>query len=197
MASPVEICNLALSRLGEAAHVSSIDPPEGSTQAYLCAAFFAQTRDRFLEHHAWGFATTRDRLALKAKDQPGEWSMSYALPNHFIRCLEVYCVQGVMDVRQEYAIEGNIVMTNAEGAFMLFIRREEDTTKYPPAAIDALAWLLASELAGAIYKGGTGAEHAKRCLQAYQLALSIAAASDANQGHQKITDEAPWIRARR
>ena len=33
MSSVVDICNIALSRLGDRATVTSIDPPEGSAQA--------------------------------------------------------------------------------------------------------------------------------------------------------------------
>ena len=35
MASEVDICNLALAHLGDAATVSSINPPEGSIQAAM------------------------------------------------------------------------------------------------------------------------------------------------------------------
>ena len=44
MASEVEICNLALARLGDAATVVSIDPPEGSAQAEHCAMFYRPLR---------------------------------------------------------------------------------------------------------------------------------------------------------
>lgn len=52
MASEVDICNLALARLGDNATVASIDPPEGSAQAEHCARFYAIARDSLLEMHA-------------------------------------------------------------------------------------------------------------------------------------------------
>jgi len=63
MASIVDICNLALSHLGDSATVSSIDPPEGSAQADLCARFFPIALASLLEAHSWGFATRRVALA--------------------------------------------------------------------------------------------------------------------------------------
>ena len=40
MFSVVEICNLALSHLGDRATVVSIDPPEGSAQAEHCKTYW-------------------------------------------------------------------------------------------------------------------------------------------------------------
>jgi hypothetical protein len=40
MASEVQICNLALSRIGEDGSIISLDPPEGSEHAAACAAFY-------------------------------------------------------------------------------------------------------------------------------------------------------------
>ena len=45
MASAVDICNLALSHLGDTATVASLDPPEGSAQAEHCARFYPVARD--------------------------------------------------------------------------------------------------------------------------------------------------------
>ena len=61
MASDVEICNLALSHLGDTATVASIDPPEGSAQAEHCARFYPIARDALLEKHDWSWATRRSR----------------------------------------------------------------------------------------------------------------------------------------
>ena len=63
MASEVEICNLALSHLGDTATVASSDPPEGSAQAEHCARFYPIARDALLEMQNWKFATRRATLA--------------------------------------------------------------------------------------------------------------------------------------
>ena len=59
MSSEIDICNLALARLGDDATVASIDPPEGSAQAEQCARFYSIARDTMLEMHDWRFATKR------------------------------------------------------------------------------------------------------------------------------------------
>ncbi|WP_059413445.1 hypothetical protein [Cupriavidus basilensis] len=84
MASEVDICNMALSRLGDQATVSSIDPPEGSPQAGHCAQWYPICRDLLLEMHAWSFATTRVALALLNSDWPS-WRFTYAVPADCIK----------------------------------------------------------------------------------------------------------------
>ena len=39
MASAVEICNLALSFLGDSGGVATINPPDGTTVSKMCAIF--------------------------------------------------------------------------------------------------------------------------------------------------------------
>ena len=51
MASVVDICNQALSHLGDSATVASIDPPEGSAQAEHCARFYPAALAALLEMH--------------------------------------------------------------------------------------------------------------------------------------------------
>ena len=70
MASEVDICNLALSHLGDNATVASIDPPEGSAQAEHCSRFYPIARDTLLEMHNWNFSTRRAVLAQRG--QQGE-----------------------------------------------------------------------------------------------------------------------------
>ena len=63
MASDVDICNLALSFLGDDANVSSISPPEGSQQSEHCARFYPIARDGLLQMHNWNWASRRVALS--------------------------------------------------------------------------------------------------------------------------------------
>lgn len=88
MASDVDICNLALSHLGDEATVASLDPPEGSAQAEHCARWYPVARDALLEMHPWGFATTRAPLA-ELSNPPSTWAHVYAQPTGAINLLAV------------------------------------------------------------------------------------------------------------
>ena len=84
MSSEVDICNLALSHLGDEASLASIDPPEGSAQADHCAKFYPIARDLMLEKHPWKFATRRVLLSPVDVDL---WEMEYGTQASFIDCL--------------------------------------------------------------------------------------------------------------
>lgn len=200
MASEVDICNLALARLGDNATVASIDPPEGSAQAEHCARFYAVARDSLLEMHAWKFATRRVLLA-KLTVESWDWSFAYAEPAGALKLLGVLSATASNDDETLYEAESAangaaIILTNQEGASLRFVARVTDTTKFSPLFVDALAWLLASYLAGPVLKGDAGAAMAKACLQSFMLAFSNARVSDANQRKVRPEHTPAWIAGR-
>lgn len=201
MASEVDICNLALAHLGDNATVASIDPPEGSPQAEHCARFYAVARDSLLEMHAWKFATRRVLLA-KLTVESWDWAFAYAEPTGALKLLGVLSATASNDDEtQPYEAESAangaaIILTNQEGASLRFVARVTDTTKFSPLFVDALAWLLASYLAGPVLKGDAGAAMAKACLQSFMLAFSNAKVSDANQRKVRPEHTPAWIAGR-
>ena len=201
IASEVDICNLALARLGDNATVASIDPPEGSAQAEHCARFYAAARDSLLEMHAWKFATRRVQLA-KLTVPSWDWSFAYAEPTGALNLLGVLSATASNDDEtQPYEAESDatgaaIILTNQESASLRFVARVTDTTKFSPLFVDALAWLLASYLAGPVLKGDAGAAMAKTCLQSFMLAFSNAKVSDANQRKVRPEHTPAWIAGR-
>lgn len=201
MASEVDVCNLALARLGDNATVASIDPPEGSAQAEHCARFYAIARDSLLEMHAWKFATRRVQLA-KLTVPSWDWSFAYAEPTGALKLLGVLSATASNDDETHpYEAESDtngtaIILTNQEGASLRFVARVTDTTKFSPLFVDALAWLLASYLAGPVLKGDAGAAMAKACLQSFLLAFSNAKVSDANQRRVRSEHTPDWVAGR-
>lgn len=90
MPSDVDICNLALSHIGDDATVSSINPPEGSAQAEHCARFYPIARDGLLEMHDWGFTTKRIAPAALTLDSVvTQWQHAYVLPSTAIKVISV------------------------------------------------------------------------------------------------------------
>lgn len=201
MSSEVDICNLALAHLGDNATVASIDPPEGSAQAEHCARFYAIARDSLLEMHAWKFATRRVQLA-KLTVPSWDWYFAYAEPTGALKLLGVLSATASNDDEtQPYDAESDangaaIILTNQEDASLRFVARVTDTTKFSPLFVDALAWLLASYLAGPVLKGDAGAAMAKSCLQSFLLAFSNAKVSDANQRKVRPEHTPDWIAGR-
>lgn len=201
MASEVDVCNLALARLGDNATVASIDPPEGSAQAEHCARFYAIARDSLLEMHAWKFATRRATLAALTVET-WNWTYAYAEPSGALKLLAVLSATAANDAEtQDFEPESDdsstaIILTNQEDATLRFIARTTDTTKFSSLFVDALAWLLASYLAGPVIKGDAGAAAAKAGYQSFLVAFSLAKTSDANQRKVRPEHSPPWIAGR-
>lgn len=192
MASVVEICNLALGHLGDRATVASIDPPEGSAQAEHCARFYPIARDTLLEMARPTFALRRAALSLLVTT-PEEWGFAYAVPADAITVLAVVA-PGQADTdgaeAAPYVLEADatgqrVIYTNVEEAQVRYVARVEDTTRFSPLFVAALAWYLASMLAGPVVKGDAGEAAAQRALQRAMGFLAQMTASDGNQRHAR------------
>lgn len=201
MASVVDICNLALARLGDDATVASIDPPEGSAQAEHCWRFYPIARDSLLEMHDWKFATRRALLA-ELTVESFNWAFAYAEPAELIRLISVLPTTASSDDESaqfdaEAGADGEpVIYTDVANATLRYTARVTDTTKFSPLFTDALAWLLASHIAGPVLKGDAGAAAAKASYQNFRMVLALATVSDANQRKVKPTHKPDWIAAR-
>lgn len=223
MSSEVEICNLALSHLGDSADVSSIDPAEGSPQAEHCARFYPIARDSLLEMHDWGFASTRAVGAAVAFPFT-EWGYAYAYPTDALRIRGVLPADATDDYTAAYPpvdpysrnslpnqIVGvtaqvfvtetddagrQIILTDQVGAVIRYTRKIIDTGRFSPLFVATLARYLASYLAGPVLKGDSAITQGKAQLGIAMGMLAQAAVSDANQGRREIAHVAPWLGAR-
>lgn len=201
MLSEVDICNLALARLGDAATVSSIDPPEGSAQAEHCARFYPIARDTALEAHPWRFAVRR--IALAPLDVPTwGWRFAYGAPNNELVRLAILPPNSLADAQtQPYDSEvtasgAGMILTDQEDATLRYIQRITDTSRFSPGFIEALSWLLASYLAGPLMKGEEGAAMAQSCWERYAFMLGQARTNDANQRQVEPPHTPDWMAAR-
>lgn len=197
MASEVDICNLALSHLGDGATVSSIDPPEGSAQAENCAIYYPMARDTLLEMHPWAFAMMRKALPLMA-GRVGEGLFCYGLPPDCLRVVSVLSENGASAhyFRETLSDGQQVLYTDAHDAVLRYVSNVRDTNRFPPLFVTALSWHLASMLAGLVVKGDVGAQFASLCTAQLQRALQEARNSDGLQFKQKAQHTAPWMRVR-
>ncbi len=201
MASEIDICNLALSRLGDNATVASIDPPEGSAQAEHCARFYPFARDSLLELHTWKFATRRATLAELDVDL-FNWAYAYAEPAGALRIIKILSADQLSTApSQPFETEGDdagnkLIRTNLEEATAYYAVRVTDTTKFSPLFVDALGWLLASHLSGLIIKGAEGRAEAQRCGQMFLGVVRQAMNSDTNQRKVDNPHTPDWVSAR-
>ncbi len=195
MASDLDICNLALSHLGDEANIASLT--EGSAQAEHCKRFYPLARDATLEKHTWSFATRRTSLALLNVTAPDTWQFVYARPTTAVRVIAVL-PQGASedaqseDFTQEILANGTqVIYSNTENATVRYIGLVTDTTKYTPWMVLAVGRLLASFLAGPIIKGETGMKVAEAQMKIWaNVDLPNATALDANAAQSETYGKA-------
>jgi|694.fasta_scaffold11784_2 hypothetical protein len=146
MADSTSICNSALAKLGSGMIMSLTDD---SKQAQFCSRFYDETRDEVLSSHRWNFAMRRATLSRLADAPEFEWAFAYQLPTD---CLRVVQLNGAEPSEREgeFAVERNMLMTDADVAQVRYIARITDGSLYPPLFVEALATKLASKLAGPI-----------------------------------------------
>ncbi len=188
MASVIDICNLALAHIGDRANITIIDPPEGSAQAEHCARFYPMARNSLLNMHPWAFAQKRAVLADISATivPPAKWQYTYAAPGDLVKVLGVYDPNGMYDEDKseyEYELSGTtqVIYANPEAAIVRYVALVTDSATFPPIFTEALAWLLASYLAGPIIKGTEGMRVSAEAMKMAMSYVGQARVEDANQ----------------
>jgi hypothetical protein len=201
MPTVTDLCNLALARLGESATITDIAPPDGSVQAEHCAMFYPVARDAVLELMRPRFAIRRATLALLDRDAHG-WQYCYAAPAGLLSVLALLPASAKSGAATQPFIRESdedgtpLILADTEGAALSYVGREEDPGKFSPLFTDALAWRLASDLAGPLLKGDAGAAQAKSCYQSFLYVLGVGRQNEANQQRSTPEHVVPWIGGR-
>ncbi len=207
MTSTVEICNLALVRLG----VRTINSlAEGSSQSIHCDLLFEPTRDALLRMVPWRFATARQTLAQLTEPAPAEWSYAYQLPSDGLAARYVEPAAGVgatVDATgtspaiaslpnvatPKYEVRGRVLLTHQPDAVLIYTARVEDPTQFEPLFVEALACKLAAELAMPLL---SDREMRNLMMRDFQIVMSSAMAANNRDAPARIDRAADWIAGR-
>ena len=196
MASEIDICNLALSRVGAPSRISALTDP--SKEARLCRMMLPFARGATLEVHDWSFA--RKRLALAVIDADFEgWDFAYQRPGDcvapryiFNPASDLVADRIPFETAADSTLARNVILTDAEDAVLIYTALVTDPNMYTPMFSDALAWRLASDLAFQL-RGKVDLQ--QKCIQLFFSSSRAAAASNANADgmEQGLVD---YVRAR-
>ncbi|NIA72529.1 hypothetical protein HBA54_28470 [Pelagibius litoralis] len=151
MADVTGLCNSALSKIG-AARITALS--EGSKNANLCAELYERCRDDLLRAHSWNFATARAKLAKKSDEPVFGYAAAFALPADWVRSIGAYNNEAGLGFL-DFKIEGGMLLSDAEDVYLRYVRRVEDVNLMPPDFREALAGLLARELAVPVAQSNT------------------------------------------
>ena len=198
MASEIEICNLALSRIGQTQPIASFT--EQSKAAEVCAQAYEFCRDLVLQDHMWPFATSWKVLA-QMTDPPTNWGFRYSYPAD---CLDLrYLV--IPGMRNPSADEYPVfeiqlyngqktVITDTRDAQAVYTAGVTDPTLFSPMFVNALAWRLAQEIAMPMAVDPNMMDNARQMSAA---TVSEAAATAYNEIKEDPEPESEFISGRR
>lgn len=152
MASPTELCNMSLGRLG-AKRINDIgNASDSKEEAIQCRLHYEQTRDALLRSHWWRFASARATLSADTETPDFEWTYQYPLPTDFLRMKKPY--EGFLNpqrpLQYTYELEGTMLLTDETTVEIKYIRKVTDVTKFDPLFIEVLVLTLALKMLPAL-----------------------------------------------
>lgn len=197
MADEVDICNLALQRLGAKA-ISALN--EDSTAGRECNRIYEHARDAELRSHPWSFARTRVELAALSTAPEFGFAAQYQLPADFVRLLPArntpsnVVVLGGIDPNIDWQIEGRKILTDDGSPLQIvYLKKVTDPNDFDALYTDLLVARIAMDLAEKITQSNTKKTDAK---QTYKRTKDEAKRVNA---FERPPQEAPtdtWVTAR-
>lgn len=135
--SPLDICNLALSRLGESP-IPELNA-NGSLPSRMCYMHYHPVRREVLCANRWSFATVSTTLTSSEESSGDE--------THQLRhCLPADCLRVLGVNSRSWTLRGRAVYCSAPRVRLHYIADVEDTGLFEPLFVEALVLRLAWKL---------------------------------------------------
>ena len=191
-ASAIDICNLALVRLGHAP-IQSLT--EGSEEANKCQTLYDRIRRTALRAHPWNFATTTVALSqLEGDEVLYDWDYVYQVPADCLRVLYIVDSSSPASDTIPYELQtGGVLLTDQPEARLRYIKDVSDTSLFDEQFVEAFSYRLAADLAMPL----TGkAEYANSLTQLYNTTVRAAMASDSKERRRENKANRAFLDAR-
>lgn len=180
VSSETEICNLALSHLGESP-IASLEDNTAASRA--CAQHYELARDEVLRSHRWNFAQGRRVLSRLAEAPEFRWAHKYQLPEDCLRVLEVNDSEIGDWISDEYVIEGRELLTDADTVNLVYTKQITDVSLFDSLFVKALGYKLGVALSEIIR--GTTTKTVELAEMYESLIAPLARRTDANEGKRR------------
>lgn len=194
----IDICNLALSYLGNTRSITSMS--EQSTEAILCNRFFNISRESLLKIFPWNFAVKESALTLSTAGTSNTYTYVYSYPIDCLRVLKVFSANSgniINDYNVCYLHEDvdiKSIVCDVVDAQISYIVDIQDSSAMPSEFIDALALTLASRLALPLTSDGRMAQSIQ---QQAQIAVDTAKKLCALERNQPLVKTNRYLDARK
>lgn len=180
MASKVQICNIALSRLGANRITSLTDNTE---EARICNVLYNDIAEEVMAEGSWSSTINRAALNVTTNTPSYGYTKEYQLPTNppFLRILEI---NDTKPGETDYRIEGDKLLCDVSGIKIKYIGNITDTQSYDVFLKRAITSRLTAELAYTL----TGQRNIGDFWYArYERDVQVGLALDGQQGSNQIT----------
>ena len=216
MASRTDIANAALVKLGQDVFLSALT--DRTKAGILLNRLFDPMLEVVLASHAWPFALTSVALAEQTQDPLPGWAYRYAYPSDCVNALALtdeggirgttsyiadqWCPENAHTFRDGrlafdvvHGTQDTSISADLEDAYLIYVSRVTDASRYPILFQEALACRLALE-AAPVLKGELGLREAPRLRENYLMALAEAKAHSFNESRETVEPVTPSVAAR-
>lgn len=189
MTSKVQICNMALSRLGARTITSLTD---GTTESILCNTFFDDLADEVMVEGSWTSTIRRAELAQTTNTPSYEFDNEYQLPVDPF-ALKVLSIDEPVRGRVKYRIEGDKLLTDESSIKIRYVARLVDTEDWDTYLQRAFISRLVAEL---VYPITGSAQKAESEFKRYMLFVQQGLALNGQQGSNDLLSSSDLIEVR-
>lgn len=188
MMDKIDVCNLALSRIG----IDTVEVlTEASEPARVCSQFYDHCRRVVLRKYPWTWATRRVQLA-ELTEKPQGYSYAYRYPASCVALRKLY--NGNFDNIPAYTgyqivsdKEGRVIYTDVANVSAEYTADIEDTGLFDDQFVEALSWKLAGAIA---FKLTGNAQLPGYCEEQYTALFLDAVAN--NEDEQNAEEKEPY-----
>lgn len=192
--SEVEIVNSALVKIGEAPVVSLTEDRE---QARVASRQYPLKRDELLRRYRWNFAIKRATLAPDATKPAFGYQNRFLMPSTCLRVIGLYddaeLKRNYTATRKSWKVEGRYILSDTDVLRIFYLDRITDPTQFDPMFVEALAWLLAYDIAYALSSGPALID---RALRGFSETIKDAKRADAVEGTPEHIEASEWTDSR-
>lgn len=143
--SKVDICNMALSTLGNYETVTNIDTGTNDKEL-IFATWYDNSRQALLRNTTPNFALKRAIVAQLVAEPVFGYAFGYQYPSD---CLKLLGIGNIEDKQNNYSVEAGVIYTDddyEDGMPIRYIKDEKDVTKFTADWAELLSWYLAGNV---------------------------------------------------
>lgn len=144
--SKEDICNLAISHLGDYGSVNDIENPKEGPELTF-ALWYDVALEAYLSLSMPNFAIRRKTIAVSAAIPPADFSFGFEYPSD---CLRIFGIGTVEEKKNNYTVESGMIYTNLEypdGLPIRYVEKYTDVSGMTSVFKVSFSWYLAAQVA--------------------------------------------------